>query len=196
MKEASLYIFIFLFAFSVVMIVVEQSRTAVTGFASEGSTTSKVTIKKFLAISMSQNLADGIVFEEVSTLPASNKNADHNSDGAGSGTTSYITLSTDSNTDVDFCIKASDDLYDSVGGNRIALNQESYANSLTTDIDNPALASEVSLTAGYVKAGEGITRGNSNYYRFWLDVPAATEPGSYENIVYFKGVETGGSCGV
>jgi hypothetical protein len=164
----------------------------ITGYATEGSTTSNVTISKYLSITMSTNLSNGITFGSVQNLPAVNLNATHNNDSAG-GTSMYVNVSTDSNTNVDFCIRA-DGAMTSPSLDTIGVGNESYANASTTDAGTPALASEVSLTTGYVSAGKNVSIGGLQYYRVWLDIPSGTPSGTYNNTVYFKGVEAGVVC--
>lgn len=169
----------------------------ITGYATTGTTISNVSISKFLSITLSTNLSDGILFGTVTALPATNVNASHNYDaGTGvNGSTMFVNVSTDSNTNVDFCVRGDANLYDSSGDNTLGLGNESYANStISTNITYPALGQEVSSTLSYVKAGENTAPGNVTYYRFWLDVPAATPSGTYNNTVTFKGVETTISC--
>lgn len=172
-----------------------------TGYATETSTTSNVTIQKYFSIDMSANLSEGIQFGSVSTLPATNINATHNYDGvnttvdangANQGTSMWLNVSDDSNTNVDFCIKG--DALNTSTGDEIGLGNETYANHTNTNSTLPVLADDVSLTTSYVGSGYNITIGGDNYMRFWLDVPAGTASGTYNNTVYFKGVQTEGGC--
>jgi len=192
MKEGNLLVVVFgaIFLFSVLMLIGQGVKT--TGYVTESSTTSNVTISTYFSIDMSTNLSEGIQFGEVSTLPATNVNATHNYDGGSSATTYWMNVSDDSNTAVDFCIKA--DALNTSTGDEIGLDNETYSNSTSTDSANPALGDEVGFTTSYVKSGDDIAAGSENYYRFWLDVPAATATGTYNNTVYFKGVTSTGSC--
>jgi len=201
MEKDNVFLTVFgaIFLFSMVMLVggsfsgpVSLGK-GITGHATEYSTTSNVTISKYLSISMSTNLTGGITFGSVDSLPATNSNATHNNDSAGSGTSMFVNVSTDSNTNVDFCVKASADMQ-SVALDSIGLGNESYANATSTSASVPALANEVSLTTGYVSAGTNVTIGTPVYYRFWLDIPSGTPSGTYNNTVDFKGVETGIAC--
>lgn len=167
-----------------------------TGFATEGSTTSNVTITTYLSIAFSNNLSGGITYGSVSSLPAYDLNASSNYDaGPGiNGTTYYLNVSIDSNTPVDFCIKGNTHLTSS-GADIIGLGNETYLNSSSTSGTIPGLSSSsTSLTTSYVKASMPTAQGNSTYYRFWLDIPAATPAGTYNNSVDFKGVSTGSGC--
>ena len=196
-KEVSIIVvFTAVFLFSITMLLIPNiPMEKITGHATTGTTVSNVTIAKYLSIAMSTNLTTGILFGSVDTLPAENENATHNYDGGSSGSTMSLNVSTDSNTAVDFCIQADADLYDSTGGNTLTVGNESYANSTSTDIDNPAVASEVSLTTGYVWAGN-TSVGGDIYYRLWLDIPTATPSGTYNNTITFKGVvaNSGSAC--
>ena len=164
-----------------------------TGYITEGNTTSNVTIQKYLAITFGDNLSDGIYFGSVETLPAVNLNGSHNYDGASSGTTYNIEVSTDSNTAVDFCIKANTGLT-SPALDVIGLGNETYSSYELTNLTHPLLSNETSMTTGYVKAVGSIDPGNSSYWRFWLDIPVSQPSGDYNNTVSFGGVTTGLSC--
>jgi len=192
-------IFVALFLFSIMMLFNSGMRT--TGYAVSANTTSNVTISSFFAVEMSINLSNGIQFGDVSSLPSTDLNATHNYDGAnttaqgaaaGNGTSMWMNVSTDSNTAVDFCIKA--DALNTSQDDEIGLGNETYHNSTFTNISSPTVGSQVSMTTSYVSAGENIAAGNNNYYRFWLDVPVATPTGTYNNTVSFKGIVTGGAC--
>ncbi|MBM3234642.1 hypothetical protein FJZ19_06135 [Candidatus Pacearchaeota archaeon] len=188
-----LAVFSLIFIFSIIMIFDQQS--GITGYATTGTTVSNVTISSYLAIAMSTNLQAGILFGTVDALPATDLNASHNYDGASSASTMFINVSTDSNAAVDFCIQANAALTDSVGGNIIGIGNETYLNSTITNSTLPGLStSSALLTTSYAKAGINIGQGNVSYYRFWLDVPVATSPATYNNSIMFKGVTTGSSC--
>ncbi|MCR4327787.1 MAG: hypothetical protein NUV46_04375 [Nanoarchaeota archaeon] len=166
---------------------------SITGNATEGSTTSNVTISKFLAINMGANLSEGIQFGTVALLPAQNVNASHDYDGAGSNTTYSIEVHNDSNTAVDFCIKANAGLTSS-GLDVIGIDNESYSSFSHTNSTYPLLSNESSMTTDYIKAVGSITPGDFSYWRFWLDVPAAQPSGDYNNSVLFEGVSAGLAC--
>ena len=76
----------------------------------------------------------------------------------------------------------------------IGIGNETYANSTTTDLGAPGVADEAPLSTTFVEAGEDVAAGDNIYYKLWLDVPAATAVGSYNNTIEFKGVETGTGC--
>ncbi len=165
-----------------------------TGYATSGSTTSNVTISKYLAISFGTNLSQGIQFGTVTALPATNINASHNYDGASNKTTYTIDVSNDSNSNVDFCIKANTGLTDAAL-DVIGLGNETYNALNLTDAIHPLLSGETAMTTGYIKGGAtNIAPGNSSYWRFWLDIPSAQPSGNYNNTVSFEGVVNGLAC--
>ena len=164
-----------------------------TGNVIEGSIISNVSVAKYLAVTFGSNLAAGIQFGNVVFLPATDINATHNYDGTNNTTTFYISVSNDSNSAVDFCIKADTDLTSSAL-DVIGVGNETYSADNSTTSTIPALGSETSFTTSYVKAQNVTAPGNSSYWRFWLDIPAAQPSGDYNNTVYFKGVVSGLSC--
>ncbi len=170
-------------------------KTPLTGYATEGSTWSNVSISYYLAIQMNANLSSGIDFGNVISLPAWNINASGNNNGTDMSNFT-INVSTDSNTAVDFCIRATEALKDRTGNlATIGLGNETYSGNVTfTNISYPAMASEAALTTGYVEAASPIPIGNSTYWRFWLDIPAGQAAGNYNNTVWFKGITTSTSC--
>lgn len=170
-----------------------ENASAITGYATQGSTSSEVTIQSFLSIQMSDNLSSGIIFDDVNTLPATNVNASRNYNGTGSSTLYYINVSTDGNSAVDFCIRADGGL-NTTGGDLIGLGNETYSNNVTTSNSSVPELNEVAMTTSFVKSANAISVGAANYYRFWLDVPSGQPTGTYNNSVFFKGVTAGNSC--
>ena len=186
---------VIVFVFSLIMLVNQSVK--MTGYATEGTTISNVSISKYLSITLSTNLSEGILFGSITSLPASDWNATHNFDGDSSGSTMFVNVSQDSNTAVDICIKANTHLTDSGNGNILGIGNETYRNSTTTDGSNPpGPSNSIMLNTTYVKGG-AISPASLSYYRFWLDVPSATPSGTYNNSVSFKGVENSGpyNCG-
>jgi hypothetical protein len=170
--------------------------SSITGYATEQNTVSNVSIEYYLSIALCTNLSTGILYGNVSTLPASDINGSHNYDGdypTANESTYCVNVSTDSNTPVDFCIKANWDLNNSAD-DKILVGNQTWVNSTTTDVDTPALVNAVSLSTTYADAGYSIPIGSENWYRFWLDIPAGQASGDYDNSVYFKGVTQGNSC--
>jgi len=164
-----------------------------TGNVIEGSIISNVSVAKYLAVTFGSNLAAGIQFGNVVFLPATDINATHNYDGTNNTTTFYISLSNDSNSAVDFCIKADTDLTSSAL-DVIGVGNETYSNYTSTNSTEPNLLFQTSLTTNYSKSSVNVGIGTDDFWRFWLDVPASQASGNYNNTVYFKGVLVGVSC--
>ena len=196
MKKDSKSIDTFLVAIFIVAVslLVFQNVDGMTGHATEGSTYSNVTIQKYLAINFGGQLGNGIYFGNVATLPATNINATENYNGTNNATNYYLNVSTDSNTHVDFCILANAGLT-SAAADVIGLGNETYSTNYTSsNMTLPPLSAETAMTTNYTKAATDVAPGNSSYWRFWLDIPAAQPSGDYNNTVSFKGVTATQAC--
>lgn len=187
-------ILIIIVVLSLSMLFVENI-SAITGYASEGSTVSNVTINRYLSIDFSDAFYEGIQFGNVTTLPAVDLNATRNYDGASNETLYYINVSNDSNTAVDFCVRASDPLTNDASAT-IPLENETYYVENYTDSINPDVLNQTSLNLTYAKpsTATAVQVGNSTFWRFWLDVPVAQETGTYNNTLMFKGVAQSVNC--
>ncbi len=172
-----------------------QNVSAITGHATYDSTSSNVTIEYYLSLALCTNLSEGISFGNVSSLPATNMNGTHNYDGSLFTASTYcVNVSDDGNTPVDLCLGATTDLTNSAL-DVIGIGNETYANWTATNASLPHIDNETALTTSYAKSGLAIAAGSVNYYRFWLDIPAAQPSGTYNNSVYFKGVTQSVACG-
>lgn len=171
-----------------------ENTSAITGRATSANTISNVSISAYLAINMGVNLSSGIYFGNISSLPAVDLNGTHNYDGLINDTTYWIEVHSDSNTDVDFCLKANDNMSNGVGG-EIPLVNETYWMTNTTTATLPDLSDAISMTTTFDKRSPPIGVGSLAYWRFWLDIPGGTETGVFNNTVSFRGVNTGTPCG-
>jgi hypothetical protein len=184
--------------FLIVIIVVSISLIVIENFTtlhakvSFTETPSNVSISKSFSIEFSPELSEGILFGEINFLPAENVNASHNYDGEDNASTLYINVSEDGNTPVDFCIRGLSNLINA-GGDEIGLANETYSYSNSSNFTHPTF-NEIPLAPIYFKSGENIPLGGTNYWRFWLDVPAGQPSGTYNNTVYFKAVQAGENC--
>lgn len=175
-----------------------QSQNQISGFApkvTEQSSESKVQVRTFFSIAKSTGLSV-IDFGEVPDINNANDiNATLNYAGPTNETLYYISV-IDSNVGVDFCISAID--LQSTSGENITIANYTYSNSTIpnfTDFTQPPPASQsASLTSNFVNAEKNVLNGANTYYRFYLDIPPGTPPGTYNNTIYFKGVATGGVC--
>lgn len=170
-----------------------ENASAITGQATEGLTSSEVTIQTYLAMQMSSNLTAGIIFGNVAVLPMINVNATENYNGTSSSTLYFINVSSDSNTAVDFCLKANGGMFNP-GLDEIGLGNETFSTNTTTSNASLPSLTETAMTTSFVKNANNIPVGGVNYYRFWLDIPAGQATGTYNNSVSFKGVTSGNSC--
>jgi len=166
---------------------------AITGHVTETTTPSQVTIMRSLAISFSSQLGEGIIFDEVRFLPATNVNATHNYDGIANASGYFVLVSPDGNVPVDVCLRAEGPLT-TIGGDTIPLVGETYSHSKSSNITTPSVLLEAPLTTDYVLSSENIPLGGTGYLRFFLDVPTAQAPGDYSNNIFFKGTPTGAGC--
>ncbi len=176
-----------------------QVMELVTGAATSVSPESQVTIQKYFSINASGNLSAGINFGIVSVLPTSDQNATLNwndtvtAEGDDNETLYWVTVEMDSNTPVDFCIIA--DALNTSGGNELGIGNYTFADSIWNNMTYPGpIDEQVMSTSSYVAAETGVTVGSSNYFRFWLDVPATQPTGTYNNTVTILGTSTGVPC--
>ena len=168
-----------------------ESIGALTGKATV-STPSEVSVISFIAMTFSTDLQDGIVFEEINFLPAENVSADKNYNSTNE-TEYYVLVSSNSNSEMDLCIRAGGDLLNP-SLDAIGIGNETYSHSLLSNVSLPSLSEDTSLTLSYVPSGNNIPLGGKNNLRFWLDVPAGQAPGTYNNSIYFKGMRSGDGC--
>src|SRR3989344_786860 len=157
-----------------------------TGSATEIQVGSSALIANYFAIAASNTLTtDGIKWSGLNP-----GDIDVNAEGNNqAGTSNYfITVSSDSNVNVDLCVKASAPL--TSGLNTIPLTDYKW----DSDIVNPLLTSAIAIDLAYAGADTSIAPGNSDYYRFWLSVPGNQAAGTYTNTISFKGVQTGNVC--
>lgn len=177
------------------------SRNAsMTGALTSASTTSSAVIEKYFSINVSGNLSTGIDFGTIAALPAVNHNASLNyndtsypGENDGNESLYWVTVETDSNTPVDFCIIAT--AFNTSGGIEIEIGNYTFSDSGWNNITYPGPVDELTMsTSAYVAGETGITVGSSDYFRFWLDVPATTPSGTYNNTVTFLGRPTGVAC--
>ncbi len=172
----------------------------ITGAFTSASTTSSAVIEKYFSINVSGNLSSGIDFGTIASLPAVNQNASLNlndtqypAENDGNETLYWVTVETDSNTPVDFCITGT--AFNTSGGEEIGIGNYTFSDSPWNNVTYPGPVDELAMnTAAYVAGETGIGVGSSDYFRFWLDVPATTSSGTYNNTVTFLGRPTGVAC--
>jgi hypothetical protein len=146
---------------------------------------------------MSSNMSKGIQFGNLTSLPVSYVNATGNWAGINAtpdNRTQYnVTVSYDSNVNVDFCVNGS--TLATTGGATIGSANYTWADSKSNNATDPWPApGNHTISASYVAGMKNVAPGSAIFYRFWLNVSAATTPGVYNNTVYFQGVPTGDTC--
>ncbi len=176
---------------------IQTTTGAVTTYVSPES---QVTIQKYFSINASGNLSAGIDFGIIDTLPTANQNATLNwndtsypAENDGNETLYFLTVETDSNTPVDFCITATE--FNTSGGVEIEIGNYTFSDSEWNNITYPGPIDELTMsTSSYVAGETGIAVGSSDYFRFWLDVPATQSTGTYNNTITILGTSTGVPC--
>src|SRR3989344_5386713 len=183
MKRADI-ILIILVVLLVIVIIMWATRTALSPVQlAPTSVPSRVAIGSVIEIISSSDLAGGIDFGLV-TPPSSDIPAEEN-DNAGGGTSLYIQRTTNSNANIELCIKADGSLTETSGIATIPLADETYSFASNSNPSGPAgstsLATSDAFASGTMSQSDSIT-----YYRFWLDVNDPTQAaGSYENLITF-----------
>ncbi|MFA5142453.1 MAG: hypothetical protein WC471_05805 [Candidatus Woesearchaeota archaeon] len=178
---------------------------SVTGAATTANALTSAVIANYFAINASANLTtDGIRFY-ITSLPTANLSASGNINYAGggmtNGTQTYLSVEKDSNVNVRFCIKSNDSLRS--GANSIDVGLYYWSNSTVNNGTMPHLTTALSRGypfgassngSSYAKVNDPVTPGSDEYFRFWLSVNSAQNPGTYTNQINFKGVQTGTAC--
>jgi len=178
----------------------QEKQEKLTGSATDRtlSTESRAAIDRIIAISLSPDLAGGIDFGTITTLPSPAASALGNNYVTGVTIYDIEIDPSSTNVDVDFCIKASNDLDTSPSqGTPIILSGYRWSNNtigLIVDGTNPPGPTDaLSLRTDYEPSQEAVSSSqpdNVIYYRFYLDVPAGIRPGQYTNTVFFKALAT------
>jgi hypothetical protein len=163
----------------------------ISGYVTSGTKTEAV-IQQYFAVALSNNLADGIEFGTI-LFDTANNSATDNYNGLSNGTTLYVILSNNSNVHIDSCIKANADLINA-NNDTIAAENITWSYANTTSSAVPSLSNGTRLSKTFADGLQDITPGYANYMRFWLDVPDAQPPGTYNNTIEFQGVKTGVTC--
>lgn len=191
LQIAMVVAFAVLFTSLVGLAVGGESHIGGAAVSSESVIPSNATIQVYFAVAASENITNGIEF---GFLPpeTSNNNATDNYNVDSTNSSLFLTISGDSNVNVDFCLAANTDLKN--GTDSIPLANLRFANATTTDIDTPSLGQANSVTTSYQLNNLNVLPGSRQYYRFWLDIPSDTPALSYNNTITFGAVQTGSTC--
>ncbi len=165
----------------------------ITGYATEESATSQVVVQKYFSIAKSSNLSF-INFGGIDVY-INDINATGNYVNTTNASLYYITVSSDSNTKVDFCIRGT--AMNTTNGDVIGLGNYTWTRSNLSNMSNyndppSALLSNL-LTLNYTASQTNVGIGNNTFFRFFLDIPLGQTPGTYENTLFFKGVSSAGA---
>jgi hypothetical protein len=165
----------------------------ITGYAAAQSNTSTLAeIQYYYSIALSSGLADGVTFN-LSGIPFGrmyfNTTENYN---LTNNTLLWITLSTDSNSNVDLCTEALSDLVN--GTSIIGASNITWSNSTLSTIAEPALANARRFSLSYQKEHANLSIGNNSYLRLWVDIPFAQPAGFYNNTLDFKAIKVNDAC--
>jgi hypothetical protein len=181
--------FLVLAAIGLIFNMVSQANP-VTGYATTANAETQAQIANYFSINSSENMsADGVVFA-ISSLPATSANATANY--VSDASLLFLTVETDSNVNVDFCVKANASLV--YGANTIELGNYTWSNSTANNVTTPDLAEASALLTTFDNSTLNVAPGSEDFYRFWLSVPSNQAPGTYRNQINFKGVQNGNEC--
>jgi len=191
-------ILIVLFALVAVLfggLLMNSHGSSITGAATTQTTQSRVAISYYYAITLSANLADGIDFGNITSLPVNDQNATDDYNGANSTTTMWVHEANDSNVNIDICHKAQGPL-STVGNDTIGLGNYTWSDNKNNTISQPSgPPGDNTFTTFFAKGNSvNIAPDGKGYYRYWLDVPVGQAAGTYTNTVEYKAVYTGASC--
>lgn len=149
-----------------------------TGFAtSTSSTTASAVVAEWYAVSSPGDINFGTLVHDTT-----GNNAGSNNWGSGSSGY-YLTLHTDSNTDVQTCLHGAGDF--SGGSETMSLGNMVWDGNQTGSSSSPLLSAAQSMTTTKVRSSTTLAAGNKEYYRFWMDVPADTAVEDYSTTITF-----------
>jgi parallel beta-helix repeat protein len=163
-----------------------------------------LTLQSYISVEISQNLSIGILF---TNRTGSALNTQYNVEinnwnngtwnyNSANGQTEYWIKNTGTDPE-DFCINATSALSCTGGacsGQTIPINNVSFNNATSNDVNNPSYDTSKRLNTNYVKVGYGITPDASIYLRFWLFVPTNKPSGTYNTTFAVRAVTAGSSC--
>lgn len=191
MEKKRWFIFLAIVCFSLIL-TIGLYYSSLTGKTVDLDTNSTVTIANYYAISLSDDLSNGIDFGSVTQLPTIKQNATKNN--LSNGPPGYfITVSSDSNVNVSLCLNGTQ--MENVNGVKLTYPSYVWNDSLTGSASSPNFPG-IQLSNNLTDTSTPtIAPGVNNYFRFWLDVNSSTPPGTYNNSILFKAVKTGDTCG-
>jgi len=153
--------------------------TELTGFAtSTSSTTASAVVAEYYAVSLATSTIS------FGTLDAGDDDENAALNNLGSSAPGYyLTLSSDSNTDVQTCLHGAGDF--SGGSETMSLGSMTWDGNKTGSSVSPPLSAAQAMTTSKVRSSTTLTAGNREYYRFWMDVPGDTAAEDYSTTITF-----------
>lgn len=178
-KNKSKLIVVTAIMFALFVPLVSMGIGELTGFAtSTSNTTASAVVEEYYAVSLATstisfgNLAPG----------ADDEGASVNNYGS-SAPGYYLTLSSDSNTNVQTCLSGTGDFTGS--GKTMSLGNMIWDGNQTGSSTYPILSAAQAMTTSKVRSSTTLAAGNNEYYRFWMDVPGDQAPVSYSTTITF-----------
>jgi hypothetical protein len=148
------------------------------------NTTSNVTVNVYVSISLTTDLSSGVTFGSLE--PATNDNPSTTcSNGACN-----VTVSADTNVNVDIVLRANATLTDTTGSYTIPI--AGYTWNSTDGTENPGTPGFALDDTQYDytnKVGDSVGASGVRNWQAWLDIPSAQTAGVYFNTLSFCGCE-------
>jgi len=148
------------------------------------TTTSSVTVNTYVSILLSAPLAGGVQFGNLD--PGTSNNPSTTCQGLNCN----ITVSPDTNVNVDIVTKANAPLTRQGGTETIPLSNYKWNAASNAAPSSPAY--DLQTTYDYTnKVGANVAPGQSRTIQYWLSIPSGQAAGTYNNTLYFCGQEAG-----
>lgn len=148
----------------------------------EKSTTSNVTVNVYVSISLTTDFNNGVTFGSLD--PGTTDNNATTCNGLGCN----ISVSGDSNVNVDIVMKANDPLTRDGGPETIPASGYTWNTTDGTALQvmpgNELNATEYDYRNAY-KVGDSVSSSEVRSWQAWLDIPSAQTAGTYNNTLYF-----------
>lgn len=188
--KVMLIIFVFLF-FSLIADIYDFSSS---GKATIADVTTEASIQIYFAIEASQNFTNEGISFNISSLPAihANSTGSYGEGAYENMTLQNISVSSDTNTNIDLCVKASANL--TSGGNVITLDNYKWSNSIFNNLSEPNINNMKMFNATFYPSGEDIAPSGAVHFRFWLNASGSQASGIYNNTINFKAVSANAPC--
>ena len=154
-----------------------------------GTRTINITSAVSIAVSASSVLSNAIAWT-VATIPQTKLGANGNN---ASLVTQYDIAISATGSNVDLYMKADGDLQTSGGGSTLALTNEFFTYNLTNSTVPGTSYRSITTNYSDTLIASNLVDGTTTYLKFYLDVPAGQNAGTYNNSVLFKAVATGGT---